>query len=46
MNNASSDKVTNHLGGNEKENIAKGTTDPGVEYFNQLLRFGLVGLVY
>ena len=26
-------------------NIAKGTTDPGVDYFNQLLWFGLVGLV-
>ena len=27
------------------ENIAKGTTDPGVNFFNQLLWFGLVGLV-
>ena len=36
-------------------NIAKGTTDPGVDYFNQLLclvlwvqfsRFGFVGLVW
>ena len=26
-------------------NIAKGTTDPGVDYFNQVLWFGLVGLV-
>ena len=26
-------------------NIAKGTTDPGVDYFNQLLWFGLVKLV-
>ena len=25
-------------------NIAKGTTDPGVDYFNHLLWFGLVGL--
>ena len=30
----------------EEENIAKGTTDPGVDYLNQLLWFGLVGLVY
>ena len=33
----------------DKENIAKGTTDPGVDYFNQLLWFGgfsLVGLVW
>ena len=28
-----------------KKNIAKGTTDPGIDYFNQLLWFGLVGLV-
>ena len=28
-----------------KWNIAKGTTDPGVDYFNQLLWFGLVDLV-
>ena len=28
-----------------KKNIAKGTTDPGVDYFNQLLWFGLVELV-
>ena len=27
------------------ENIVKGTTDPGVDYFNQLLWFGLAGLV-
>ena len=27
------------------ENIAKGTTDPGVDYFDQLLWFGLAGLV-
>ena len=26
-------------------NIAKGTTDPGVDYLNQLLWFGLLGLV-
>ena len=29
----------------KKQNIAKGTTDPGVDNFNQLLWFGLVGLV-
>ena len=29
----------------ECKNIAKGTTDPGVDYFNQLLWFGLVELV-
>ena len=29
----------------EFKNIAKGTTDPGVDYFNQLLWFGLVKLV-
>ena len=29
----------------EEENIAKGTTDPGVDNLNQLLWFGLVGLV-
>ena len=28
---------------NKEENIAKGTTDPGVDYFDQY--FGLVGLV-
>ena len=28
-----------------RSNIAKGTTDPGVDYFNQLLWFGLVELV-
>ena len=27
------------------KNIAKGTTDPGVDYFNQLLWFGLLELV-
>ena len=29
----------------EEKNIAKGTTDPGIDSFNQLLWFGLVGLV-
>ena len=28
-----------------EENIAKGTTDPGVDYFNQLLWFDSVELV-
>ena len=27
------------------KNIAKGTTDPGVDYFNHLLWFGLVGSI-
>ena len=30
---------------NHLRNIAKGTTDPGVDYFNQLVWFGLVNLV-
>ena len=30
---------------NVKKNIAKGTTDPGVDYVNQKLWFGLAGLV-
>ena len=31
--------------GGRRLNIARGITDPGVDYFNQLLWFGLVGLV-
>ena len=30
----------------ENINIAKGTTDPGVECFDQFDHFGLVGLVW
>ena len=42
--------IQNNKGGSQRlfeqyKNIAKGTTDPGVDYFNQLLWFGLVGLV-